>query len=268
MSNETLNDDRFGLHSYGLFEADARERTEHFLTPLAQTFVDAVRASMDDYIEEYQCGKLIHRAQRGYQSLNVQHTHLAPYKKERMVPHKLVSAGRINKAGKPVFYGAEDEKTAVMECRPWRGEILSVATFQTNRDRRILDLSGIAPRFNDELAMDIIWEGPDDIPADRLKEAAWLDLAMAFSRPVTTEDAWIDYLPTQIIAELCKTYPLDGIAFRSSIHTPENSIAKNIALFDFDDLEMPSSKMISVQQVDVQFDEYTSDPPPNFDDMV
>ena len=28
-----------------------------------------------------------------------------------MVPHKLVSAGRINKAGKPVFYGAEDEKT-------------------------------------------------------------------------------------------------------------------------------------------------------------
>ena len=48
MSNETPNDDRFGLHSYGLFEADVRERTEHFLTPLAQTFVDAVRASMDD----------------------------------------------------------------------------------------------------------------------------------------------------------------------------------------------------------------------------
>ena len=184
-----------------------------------------------------------------------------------MIPHKQVSAGRINKAGKPVFYAAEDEKTAVMECRPWRGEILSVAAFQTQRDRHLLDLSGIEPRFNDQLMMDIIWHGPDDIPVDRLTEAAWLDIAMAFSRPVTTEDAWIDYLPTQIIAELCKTYPLDGLAFRSSIHTPEDGIAKNVALFHFDDLEMLRSKMVTVDKVDVQFEEYTSDPPHDFGDL-
>ncbi|PHQ34996.1 hypothetical protein CEE69_11210 [Rhodopirellula bahusiensis] len=72
---------------------------------------------------------------------NVQDTDLAPYEKDRMLPNKCVGAGRIKRAGKPVFYGAEDEKTAVMECRPCRGEVLSVATLRTNQDRRILDLS-------------------------------------------------------------------------------------------------------------------------------
>lgn len=141
MSRETPNNGHFGLFLHGLFEADVRERTEHVLTPLAQTFVDAVRASMDEFIEGYPAAKEICRAQRGHLSLNVQDTDLAPYEKDRMLPNKCVGAGRIKRAGKPVFYGAEDEKTAVMECRPCRGEVLSVATLRTNQDRRILDLS-------------------------------------------------------------------------------------------------------------------------------
>jgi hypothetical protein len=265
MSGDASSNSPFGLHAYGLFEADVRERTEHFLTPLAQGFVDAVRSSIGDFVEDYPVGSEVYRAQRGYRSLNSAHTHLAPYEKQRMLPHQRVGAGRINKAGKPVFYGAADEKTAVMECRPWRGEILSVAKFQTSRNRRLLDLSRIEPRFDDQLVMNIIWNGPDDIPQDRLAESAWHDMAMAFSRPITTEDAWIDYLPTQIIAELCKTYPLDGIAFRSSIHTPESTIARNVALFQFDDLKMLDSRMVSVHKVDVQLDDYESEPPPRFD---
>ncbi|WP_037253064.1 hypothetical protein, partial [Rhodopirellula europaea] len=71
MSRETPNNGHFGLFLHGLFEADVRERTEHVLTPLAQTFVDAVRASMDEFIEGYPAAKEICRAQRGHLSLNV-----------------------------------------------------------------------------------------------------------------------------------------------------------------------------------------------------
>ena len=35
-----------------------------------QSFVDAVRASIDDFIVEYPAATMIHRAQRGYQMLN------------------------------------------------------------------------------------------------------------------------------------------------------------------------------------------------------
>ena len=51
---------------------------------------------------------------------------------------------------------------------------------------------------------------PEEVP-----KIVWRWIDLAFSEPVDREDSTVDYVPTQIIAELFKTNGFGGVKYRS-----------------------------------------------------
>jgi hypothetical protein len=104
------------------------------------------------------------------------------------------------------------------EVRPWLGQYISLARFVANKDLILMSLFTPDPR-----------EGFYFIePEPREREiAVWADIDRAFAKPVARDDKTVDYVPTQVIAELFKSQGFDGIAYRSALGEGEN-----IALFD------------------------------------
>lgn len=127
-------------------------------------------------------------------------------------PAKFASAGRMNSRGVAAFYGANLPDAALAEVRPPVGSQVLVAKFRLKRNVKLLDLSslpqiGIAGSYFDQ----------DFLPL--LKRTKFLgDLAAIMSMPVMPNDADLDYLPTQVIADYlsrASDTPLDGILFPS-----------------------------------------------------
>jgi len=66
----------------------------------------------------------------------------APFLPERMVPlTSNPSEGRVNPRGIAYLYLATDRKTAISEVRPWKGALVSVASFKMVKDARLVDCS-------------------------------------------------------------------------------------------------------------------------------
>ncbi len=138
-------------------------------------------------------------------------------------PAKFASAGRMNSRGVSAFYGANLPEAALAEVRPPVGSQVLVGKFRLKRNVRLLDLSslpqiGIAGSYFD----------PEFLPL--LKRTKFLgDLAAIMSMPVMPNDADLDYLPTQVIADYLSTAsdtPLDGILF-PSVQTDVREEGKN-----------------------------------------
>ena len=92
----------------------------------------------------------------------------------------------------------------MVEVRPRLGANVSVATIVVDEEIRLLDFT------------------LKNIPKSmsKVKVNFFADLSILFSKPVTSDDDILDYIPTQYIAEYAKHLGYDGIAFRSSL-TPE-----------------------------------------------
>ncbi len=75
----------------------------------------------------------------------------------------------------------------------------------------------------------------------------WIDLA--FSEPVGHNDKTVDYVPTQIIAELFKTKGFDGIKYKSLFNN-----GSNLALYDISSAnQINEGKVFQVTKIDVDF---------------
>jgi RES domain-containing protein len=51
------------------------------------------------------------------------------------------TAGRLNPEGIPYLYLAKEQLTAVAEARPWRGAMVSMATFEVTKDIELYDFT-------------------------------------------------------------------------------------------------------------------------------
>jgi len=141
-----------------------------------------------------------------------------PYPAKRMKPLKdRATEGRANPKGIPYLYVATEPKTAVAETRPWPHSFVSVATFKTTRELRVVNCTRLARRP----ATVTVGGAPPPIEWER---NVWHRIDRAFSRPVTPSDDFADYAPTQIIAELFKVHGFDGIAYRSSLGPGHNLV--------------------------------------------
>ena len=139
----------------------------------------------------------------------------------------------------PYLYCANHPYTALVEVRPRLGANVSIATIKTNKEISLLDFT--------------LNETPKKMSEP--KENLFADMSMLFSKPVTSDDDILDYIPTQYIAEFSKYLGYDGIAFRSSL-TPELedqdlNISKeadryNIVLFNYDKCAPIKSNIINV----------------------
>ena len=119
-------------------------------------------------------------------------------------PPEVTKDMRANYRYIPYLYCANHPYTALVEVRPRLGANVSVATIVVNEEIRLLDFT----LKNIPKSMSIV------------KINFFADLSILFSKPVTSDDDILDYIPTQYIAEYAKYLGYDGIAFRSSL-TPE-----------------------------------------------
>ncbi len=132
--------------------------------------------------------------------------------------HKAKYSNRMSPAGIPMFYGAEDEDTAIAETmradRPTA--MASIATFETLEDFHILDLVDLPPLpsiYHED-------EGGWRTPLRFLQ-----DFSEDIAKPIVKDGReHIEYVPTQIVTEYFKLLHLsdgmkiDGIRYRSAQH--------------------------------------------------
>ena len=141
-------------------------------------------------------------------------------------PSKSAAAGRMNSAGVPVFYGAEDRKICVAEVRPPVDSHVVTGKFELIRTVQLLDL---------DLLEQVLVETShfDEQYSDYYGRYAFLrQLVAEITAPVMPQDEAKEYLPTQVIADFLafKVNPqLDGILFRSS---QSASTGQNVVLFN------------------------------------
>ena len=224
------------------------EDTQFFLNTVAET-----RLKRDRIVP---AGSVLWRAQRGVRWVeNDVAGAMEPvgFCAERMKPTpEFAAEGRANSAKIPVLYLASCLKTAISEVRPWTGSALSVAQFKVVRNLKVVDLSqryGKAPWDRLTFQHLVGWQSPD---AEVTEEAVWTAIDNAFSEPVTLPEDAIDYIPTQILAELFLSLDYDAIAYRSEF----GEEGYNLALFNVDDAEIVNCTPYKVSAIDVEYKEF------------
>jgi hypothetical protein len=238
---------------------DRKRHEERYLhSQEVQEFLDGVLATAGDRVEAIRTGQRYWRAQKGSTSepcrdfdRQILDSRCVPHPVERMkpVPEK-AGEGRVNSRGIPCLYLATDEKTAISEVRPWVGGYVTVAEFEVCQDLNVIDCSRceIDPVVKTASDLDMLWKlrppEPEEVP-----KIVWRWIDLAFSEPVDREDSTVDYVPTQIIAELFKTNGFGGVKYRSVFNG-----GKNLALFDVDSArQVGEGKVVQVTELDLDF---------------
>lgn len=170
------------------------------------------------------------------------HSVPSPYPKNRMKPEPdkvTVSDGRANPRGIPCLYLTTDYETAILEVRPLIGMYITVAKMELARDLEIIDCTSSYVNFLDRWSVKTI---------EDIERAVWSDINDAFFKPAQRGDDSLDYIPTQILAELFKCNGLDGIGYKSSY----GESGFNIALFDVDAANVVECYLCRVDDITVK----------------
>ena len=132
---------------------------------------------------------------------------------------KANQSNRMSPAGVPMFYGCEDEDTALKETASRRG-YYAIGRFETLRSATLLDLTAIPPipsLFNCV---------PDSAETQPRRILKFLHhIATEVSRPIERGDReHVEYVPTQVVTEFIRDQVtsgnsrIDGIKYYSSVH--------------------------------------------------
>lgn len=250
------------VHDYGKFANAVRTRRRFIYPEEITAFLEAVVGTGKSREAKMKAGRTLWRAQTGYREWRRKDdkghkwVEEVPFAPERMTPPgPIPSEGRSNPRGIVYLYLATDRETAIAEVRPWAGALVSVASFLTKRDLRLVDFSknhGKAGGWSYLMGL------PEDrwgkLTAEEIEQAVWADIDNAFARPVGPDDPHVGYVPTQIIAELFRDKDFDGIAYKSSLS--ENGY--NMALFDIGAAQMKVGHLFEVKGVKYQSEERTN----------
>jgi RES domain len=155
-------------------------------------------------------------------------------------PHKVLP-GRANAEGKLVLYCADEERTAVAEMRPGRGEYISVAELKAVRELSILDL-----------ASEPEWPNPftDHFPSHEIEFASLLSgFAEELGKPLRRRDEPRDYLPSQKLTELIEKTGVDGIRYPSAM-APGGT---NVVLFNRSVVEVGASRLVEIAEARIEY---------------
>ena len=236
--------------SYQNFAEGVLRSRRYIWEPEVRAFLNTVLATANGRNFTISKGDKLYRAQQGIEVIeedNDGRLHLVAYGRERMKPLKNRGReGRANPTSIPVLYLATTMQTAISEIKPWIGSEISVAMFSIVRDLKAVDLSWWHDRFSLEY---MPLDGTEPNAEDREK-AVWIDIDNAFSRPVTRTDAALDYVPTQILAELFRDAGYDALVYKSQF----GEGGYNVALFGLDDAKAINGVPCEVTKIDVQFE--------------
>ena len=233
--------------SYWVFSQEVQRGNRYVHSDGAKNFLSNVLETSDARVTPVSSGSEFWRAQLGsdqrpvFRDSEKIRDDPVPFSDARMKPlQDQASEGRVNPKGIPCLYLATDKETAMSEVRPWPNSRISVGEFKTVRELRLIDCS------KHPSGAVAFYEGEPD---DQKKAAVvWADIDRAFSRPVAPSDKSLDYIPTQILAELFKSKGFDGVLYKSSL-----ADGQNLALFDINAATMGNCWVYRVEKVEFSF---------------
>lgn len=163
--------------------------------------------------------------EQGFYGFNKDESFIAPWQATKDM--------RANYKYIPYLYCANNPYLALAEVRPVTASKVSIATLVANQTIRMLDFS--------------ITSKPNKMSVS--KQNLFLDLSRMYSKPVTSDDNILDYIPTQYVAEYAKQLGYDGIMFTSSV-VPEFSEEKldryNVVIFNYQKCEPIKSNVFEI----------------------
>jgi hypothetical protein len=246
------------LSSFLSFRDEKKHKGRYFHSQEVQEFLNGVLTTVCERVESIPKGQRYWRAQKGSaeepcRDLDGQilDYRAIPYPVDRMKPSaEKVGEGRVNVKGISCLYLATDEKTVVSEVRPWVGTYVTLVEFEVLRDLTIVDCSRceINPAIKSVSDLDMLYKVKPP-PLEEVPQIVWRWIDLAFSEPVDRDDSTLDYVPTQIIAELFKKNGFDGIKYRSVFNS-----GSNLALFDLDSAQqVDEGKVVQVTRIDLDY---------------
>ncbi len=135
-------------------------------------------------------------------------------------PDDVASAGRANSKGQSCLYLSNNRKTTIKEIRAHAFDYVTIATFRTNREIRVLDLSSITHSSP-------FYAGTNKV-SYLINENHLRKIENDMAKPMSRWDSDLDYLPTQYISDFAKYMGYDGVKYYSTF----DKTAYNLALFD------------------------------------
>jgi hypothetical protein len=208
--------------TYRDFVETVRKERRFIFDGKAGSFLAAVREASKSRVRILNSGHPLWRAQVGSKfapenKMGIQEEH--PYPKARMIPApKFVkNGGRANPPGIAYLYLASTKETALAEMRPWLGESVTLAKFETKRNIQLVVCCAGAENWEERL----FEKSPS---AKKIDQYVWDDISTAFARPVNREDQESAYLPTQILAEAFKAEGFDGLEYQSGLERGTNVV--------------------------------------------
>lgn len=238
-------------NSYRHFADRVRRKSRYIRTPEDNDFLREILRTSNNCIIDVSAGTGLWRAQIGHDwrphCEGDRHVGDLPaaHPPDRMKPLQgRAMEGRANPKGIPVLYLSTHKKTAMSEVRPWLGSLVSCAHFRTIRDLKIVDFSV------HHSSRPMLYYSREPSARERETEV-WTQIALAFSKPTTTDDDTADYVPTQVIAEFFKNEGYDGIAYKSAF----GKKGYNIVLFNPADADLIRCALFEVEGLKLRFEE-------------
>lgn len=247
---------------YQSFANAVRTERRFLHTTTVRTFLDAVNRGSQERKLVVPVGKIFSRAQVGCDEWSRTNepgrrwVEEVPFKPQRMIPlSRNVPEGRINPRGIGYLYLATDAKTAIAEVRPSVGTPVTVAQFETTKQLTLVDLSRETRRKGPPVT-GLMWYASvahriDELSQQEIDQSVWAQIDNAFSHPVDPHDEYLNYVPTQVIAELLAEKKYDGVIYGSGLNTD----GYNIALFDVKSAKFLNAQLYRVDGVDYNFHE-------------
>lgn len=244
---------------YQKFSQKIRSKNRFASDEDSKRFIEAVLSSVSKRNKIISAGRVLYRAQFEIVEEIIEGDdgsstiHFYGHGRDRMIPlSEKVGDGRANPAKIAYLYLASSIKTAVSEIRPWIDSDVSVAEFKINRDLNVVDLTRGHKKIGFfELTIDQM-SGKEQIDDMKLNEVVWIDIDSAFSKPVFRSENALEYVPTQILAEIFRENGYDGILYRSNFSDP----SYNVCLFNLTTADFVRSKPYKVKNIEIEIEPY------------
>lgn len=234
------------------FDKSVRRELRYVRTAEQEMFVDTVLSTSHTRSATLPKGSVLWHAQLGHDwrpEGDEGEEYRCAHRNKRMKPDPdKVTDGRANPRGIAYLYLATNKTTAALEVRPSIGSYVSIAQFKIQREVQLVDCSadkvGNLFRFQHH-----------SLTPDEIENINWSDINAAFSEPVERGDSSLDYVSTQILAEVFKRNGFGGITYHSSYGRSEKGgrkVAHNVVLFDMSAADLINCGLHRVRDVSVE----------------
>ncbi len=238
----------FNSHNdFDTFQRHVRFERRYVHTAPVLEFLAALTTTLPGRTRSLSQGTVLCRAQIGYDEDHVEgEVIITGFSEQRMKPSReFCGEGRANPRGIAYLYLSNHLDTCMAEMRPQRGQMLSVAQFEVQRNLQLIDCYSVEQEFGD---IELIFSPPTT--QEGISNAILWQINQAFSRPISRGDTSSDYIPTQILVEFFRDHGFDGVCFKSGLGEGHNFV-----LFDLAAAELINCGVFDVKAVKYEFGE-------------